>query len=117
MSTSRPRGRPLFSAAPYEPGPRRKMPNTRPGPRPVLLLSRTISRLSRSSTANAQWERPAEQGVLEGSTMADQNNGKVTVVERKPVNVFDQLEHEMADMRRHMQRVFRWPFAPLPEMA
>jgi HSP20 family protein len=43
--------------------------------------------------------------------MAEQNN-KVAVVERKPASVFDQLEHEMTDMRRRMQSVFRWPFAP-----
>lgn len=43
--------------------------------------------------------------------MAEHNN-KVAVVERKPVGVFDQVEREMADMRRRMQGVFRWPFAP-----
>jgi len=41
-----------------------------------------------------------------------EQNGKITVVDRKPVSVFDQLEHEMADMRRRMQSVFRRPFAP-----
>lgn len=43
--------------------------------------------------------------------MAEHNN-KVAVVERKPAGVFDQFEPELADMRRRMQRVFRWPFAP-----
>lgn len=47
--------------------------------------------------------------------MAEQKNGTVAVVERKPVSVFDQMERELADMRRHMQRVFRWPAAPFTE--
>jgi len=43
--------------------------------------------------------------------MADQDKN-VAVVDRKPVRVFDQLDREMADMRRRMQSIFRWPFGP-----
>jgi len=33
----------------------------------------------------------------------------VTTVERRPMGFFEQMEREMADMRRQMSGLFRWP--------
>ena len=45
--------------------------------------------------------------------MAEQKATQVAVAERRPARLVDQLEREMTDMRRRMERFFPWPFAPV----